>query len=412
MRQRLLELCVFAVVLSSAGAGWAGQIPKPDHVVIVIMENHNSGEIVGSSSAPYINSLLKQGANFTQSFAVSHPSQPNYLAFFSGGLQGVSDDTCPEDFTGVNNLAAQLIAAKLTFAGYSESLDSDGSTECTSADGNYARKHAPWVDFDNVPAATQLIYPTDFPTDYTKLPTLSFVIPNLCNDMHNCSVQVGDSWLKSNIDGYVQWAQTHNSLLILTWDEDDQNNEMGNQIITVFAGQPVKAGNYSEKITHYDVLRTLEDMFGLTALGSAATATPIVDVWNQSSGTGGAGGSGGGGTGGSGGGGTGGSGGGGSGGSGGGNGGTGGSGGGNGGTGGSGGGNGGAGGSGGGAGSGGSGGTGGSGGGVGGNGGGGAGGNGGGGHSGCSIGGSSAASTGTFLLFGLLALAMRRRRRS
>jgi hypothetical protein len=106
---------------------------------------------------------------------------------------------------------------------------------------------------------------------------VSFVVPNLCDDMHDCSVKTGDTWVKNHIDGYVQWAKTHNSLLVLTFDEDDSSQS--NQIPTVFVGQHVKTGNFSEHINHYNVLRTLEDAFTLPYAGQSGTATPITDVW-------------------------------------------------------------------------------------------------------------------------------------
>ena len=292
----------------------AVSVPRPDHVVIVMMENTGYSSIIGSSSAPYINSMAAQGASFTDSHGVTHPSQPNYQAIFSGGMNGVTDDTCPVGpFTGVENLASQLATAGFTFTAYSEDLPSAGSTVCTS--GNYARKHDPWTDFPNVPAAEQQPWKVTapvtggWPTDYSKLPTVAFVVPNLCDDMHSCSITTGDTWLKNNLDGYAQWAKTHNSLFIIDWDEDNMTNP--NQIATIFVGPMVKQGTYSEHIDHYNVLRTIEDMYGLTPLQNAATATPITDVWMS----GGGGGGGGGGTGGSGGGGTGGAGGGGTGGS-------------------------------------------------------------------------------------------------
>ena len=111
----------------------------------------------------------------------------------------------------------------------------------------------------------------------TSLPTVSFVIPNVDHDMHDGSIQQGDTWLQQNLDGYVQWAQTHNSLFILTWDEDDFTNV--NQIATIFVGPMTVAGQYSETINHYNVLRTLEDMYGLPYAGHSAAASPITDVW-------------------------------------------------------------------------------------------------------------------------------------
>jgi hypothetical protein len=252
----------------------AASLPHFDHVVIAIMENTGYSAIAGSSSAPYINSLMAEGASFTNSHGVTHPSQPNYLALFSGSTQGVSGDNCPVSFRGVANLGRQVLDAGLTFAAYSEDLPSVGFTGCSAA--QYARKHAPWVNFNNVPAADQQPF-TAFPSDFASLPTVSFVVPNLCNDMHDCSIDTGDSWLQSHLDGYVQWAKSHNSLLILTWDEDDFTS--ANQIPTVFVGAAVKPGNYGENINHLNVLHTIETMYGLTALGSGAPA--ITDVWTS-----------------------------------------------------------------------------------------------------------------------------------
>jgi hypothetical protein len=241
--------------------------------VVVVMENHSDTDVIGNSSAPYINSLAAGGANFTQSYAITHPSQPNYLALFSGSQQGVTDNSCPHSF-GTANLGSELIADQLTFTGYSESMPYDGYTGCSS--GSYVRRHNPWVNWTNVPASSNLTL-NAFPTDYTQLPTVSFVVPNLDNDMHDGTVAQGDSWLRDHLDGYVQWAKTHNSLLILTFDEDDNN--AGNRIPTVFVGAPVRPGAYAERIDHYDVLRTLEDAYDLPHAGASARATPITDVW-------------------------------------------------------------------------------------------------------------------------------------
>jgi phospholipase C len=237
------------------------------------MENHSYNEIIGSSSAPYINSLANGGAKFTQSFAVTHPSEPNYLALFSGSTQGLTNDSCPHTYSSAS-LGQQLISAGRTFIGYSESMPSDGYTGCTS--GRYARKHNPWVNFTNVPSSSNLRF-SRFPTNYSTLPSVSFVIPDLCNDMHDCSISTGDTWLKNNINSYAQWAKTNNSLLIVTFDEDDSSQR--NQIATVFYGQHVKVGSYSEHITHYNVLRTVEDGFGLPCVANSCSATPITDSW-------------------------------------------------------------------------------------------------------------------------------------
>jgi len=271
-------------VSPSAGSAPAGApagtqpaaVPEPAHTVVVVMENHSSAEIIGNPAAPFINSLARRGALFTRSYAITHPSQPNYLALFSGSTQGVTDDGCPYRFT-APNLAADLIKAGKSFAGYSEDLPGPGSPACSA--GEYARKHVPWTDFTNVPGSVSLPF-TSFPvTAFARLPAVSFVIPSLCDDMHDCSPAVGDSWLRAHLGGYVTWAMMHDSLLILTWDEDDSSQ--GNHIATIFIGQQVRPGRYAEMITHYSVLATIEAAYALPRDGQAATATPITALWRR-----------------------------------------------------------------------------------------------------------------------------------
>jgi hypothetical protein len=268
----------------------APALPRPDHVVIVIEENKSYSEIIGNPSAPYINSLASQGASFTSSFAVTHPSQPNYLALFSGSTQGVTDDVVPALGSPYStpNLGAELLAKGFTFGGYSETLPSVGSTDGTAGtaiSGTYQRKHNPWVNWqgtgaNQLPLAINMPYAGYFPADFTQLPTISIVVPNQLHDMHDGTVAQGDAWLQSNLDGYIQWAQTHNSLFILTFDEDDFTP--ANQIATILVGPMVKPGQVGDVINHYTLLRTLEDLYGLEHAGAAATATPISSSWQSS----------------------------------------------------------------------------------------------------------------------------------
>ncbi|MEV5703702.1 alkaline phosphatase family protein [Actinoallomurus sp. NPDC052274] len=127
-------------------ANAAGSVPTPDHTVVVMLENHAYSQIIGSSSAPYINSLKTGGAVLTASYALTHPSQPNYFAIFSGSTQGITDDSCyTPGFSSAPNLASELAAAGKSWASYNESLPSQGSTTCSS--GDHARKHNPWFGF-------------------------------------------------------------------------------------------------------------------------------------------------------------------------------------------------------------------------------------------------------------------------
>jgi len=266
---------VAGVTVSCHTVKAASAVPTFDHIVVVIEENHGYPQIIGSKNAPYINSLAAQGASFTSSYGVTHPSQPNYLAFFSGSTQGSTNDNCPLTFSGTN-LATQLVAMGKTFTGYSESMPSVGYTGCSS--GSYYRKHNPWVDFTNVASAANQPF-TSFPSsaNYANLPTVAIVVPNQLNDMHDGTVQQGDTWLKNNLDAYAQWAKTHNSLLIVTFDED--NGAYKNRIATIFVGAHVIPGTYAETINHYNVLRTIEGSFGLPGINNAASLTPILDTW-------------------------------------------------------------------------------------------------------------------------------------
>lgn len=307
---------------------WPAGLPVYDHIVIVIEENKDYEQIIGNPKAPYINGVLRaEGASFTRMYGEEHPSQGNYFWLFSGDNQGVgfgdqipSARTVPGYPFNARNLGRQLIATgHLSFKGYAEDLPSTGST--VNKKHLYARKHVPYVSFANVPGGTSIETSSnlsfkDFPKapHFDDLPTVSFVIPNLANDMHNCypptcltsgldcCIGRGDEWLRRNLDAYYQWAKSHNSLLILTFDENDDRSgykgltnpgvdpavpepcggrgaksrlrqickDMQNRIVTIFAGAHIRPGEYPEGqgITHVNILRTIEAMYGLKKAGA------------------------------------------------------------------------------------------------------------------------------------------------
>ncbi|PJE09949.1 MAG: acid phosphatase [Mycobacterium sp.] len=254
----------------------AATLPAYTHVVVVIEENRSQANIIGNKAAPFINALAAGGAMMAQSFAETHPSEPNYLALFAGSTFGLTKDSCPVDVGAQPNLASELLAAGRTFGGYAEDLPAVGSTACSA--GKYARKHVPWVNFSNVPASVSVPFSAfPGPGNYASLPTVSFVIPNNDNNMHDGSIAQGDAWLNSRMAAYANWARANNSLLILTWDEDDGGPR--NQIPTVFYGAHVQPGSYNETISHYNVLSTLQEMYGLPKTGYAATAPVIATIW-------------------------------------------------------------------------------------------------------------------------------------
>jgi phosphatidylinositol-3-phosphatase len=283
---RALRLfCAVATVAVLAVAGEAkalrvglaaAALPRPAHVVIVVEENRSHAGIIGNKSAPFINALAAGGATMAQSYAETHPSQPNYLALFAGDTFGLTKNTCPVNGGALPNLGSELLAAGYTFGGFAEDLPAPGSTVCSA--GKYARKHVPWANFSNIPPATSVPF-SAFPPpgNYSSLPTVSFVIPNNDNNMHDGSVAQGDAWLSRQLSGYANWAPANNSLLILTWDEDDGGSR--NQIPTVIYGAHVQPGTYTEQISHYNVLSTLEQMYGLPKTGKAANAPVIATIW-------------------------------------------------------------------------------------------------------------------------------------
>jgi phosphatidylinositol-3-phosphatase len=295
-----------AVTLSAEAAdapSWPSTLPRYDHIVIVVEENKDYDQIIGSTAAPYLNKLASEGAVLARMFGEEHPSQGNYFWLFSGSNQGVGFfDQVPRAKLTASSLGEQLIKKGLSFKGYSQSLPAIGSEADVTPPGCsypcvYGRKHVPWISFANVPNGTMVetssnLRFADFPSDYTRLPTVAFVIPDMEHDMHNGavkdSVPAADAWLRQHLDGYYQWAKAHNSLLIVTFDENDDKggyrgltdpsvgpdhdqsrHDLQNRIATIFAGAHLKP-NYAAPagMTHVNILRTIEAMYGLPKSGA------------------------------------------------------------------------------------------------------------------------------------------------
>jgi acid phosphatase len=264
---------LFALALGAAPA--AAQVPVLDHVIVVIMENHSYDQV---RLKPYTYSLIANYTACTRSYAVTHPSLPNYLALWAGLTFGISNDDCPpygSPFT-AENLGQACEAAGKTWRSYSEDLPIAGSPVCS--DAGYRRKHAPWTDFSNLDHNNERPY-SDLGPDIAagQLPSLAFVVPNQCNSTHDCSITTGDDWLAANLPQMLQ-AMGRRGVLILTWDEDD--GASGNHILTVFAGPTVKSGySHTPSENHYSVLRTICEALGLPPMGAAASVPPITDIW-------------------------------------------------------------------------------------------------------------------------------------
>jgi len=273
----LLASLLVLAPLSRAVA--ADGVPALDHVVVVVMENHAYDEV---RTMPYTAGLIAAGASFSDSHGVTHPSQPNYLALWSGSTQGVTNDQCPppgQPYSG-ENLGHACETAGLTWKAYSENLPAVGSTACSANSSLYTRKHDPWTDFSNLDHTNEVPY-AQLATDLAanSLPNLVFIVPNNCHNSHDsgCSVAAADIWLSQQVPALLD-AMGPDGLLILTWDEDDFTQ--ANHILTVFRGDRVQEGIVSPvPMTHYTVLRVICDVLGLTPFGAASAEPSLTGIW-------------------------------------------------------------------------------------------------------------------------------------
>lgn len=256
--------------LSSPAITTSGSVPRFAHVVIVVEENKALHQV---TDAPFLHRLARDGATFSDLRAKTHPSQPNYIDLWSGSTHGVTSDACPVDLGATPSLGSQLLASGHSVTAYAEGLPTAGSQVCAA--GDYARKHDPLADFTTTRDAAHDKPFTDFPSSYSRLPAVSFVVPDLQHDMHDGSVAEGDRWLEQHLADYARWAPSHDSLLVVTFDEDDRT--AGNRVYTTLSGAHVRPGTYSEPVTHVRLLHTIESSFGLPHLG--APAAPLTDVW-------------------------------------------------------------------------------------------------------------------------------------
>lgn len=200
--------------------------PTFSHVYLIVMENKGYGSIVGNSNAPYINSLIADYGLATNYSGVAHPSEPNYLALFSGSTQGIADDA-HHDFAG-QNLTDQLEARGKTWRVFAQNVPLDcfmGATANNGEDGTgtYARKHEPAISFTDISTSpSRCGNITDFTHFDPAAADFEFIAPNLCNDMHDCSVATGDAFLRDFVPTILNspaWQQ--GGVLFITWDEGE-----------------------------------------------------------------------------------------------------------------------------------------------------------------------------------------------
>jgi hypothetical protein len=246
-------------------------------VVIVVMENHEYGQIIGNQEAPYINRLARRYSLVTHAYAIGHPSLPNYLALIGGATFGISSD-CTACHVHARNLVDQLEQHGTTWKAYMEGLPHPCYGGATY--GRYAKKHDPFLYFDDIRTSAsrcaRVVGLRQLWTDLShgSLPAFAFVTPDLCHDMHDCPVRTGDAFLKRRLPALLS-ALGPTGVLFLTWDEGTTDagccrKASGGHVVTIVAGPAARAGARSPYgYDPYSILRTIERAWGLPLLRAA-----------------------------------------------------------------------------------------------------------------------------------------------
>ncbi|WP_433562696.1 alkaline phosphatase family protein [Nocardia sp. CA-151230] len=275
----------------------ASTVPGYDHVFVVYLENQDYDGltgIIGNPQAPYINGLRPQGATLSQSYATTHPSDPNYVALAAGGLYGLVDNSVGATTLDARHIGNSVDAAHKTWKGYAE--DANGNCDQASH-GQYYPDDLPFLYFQNMKSnqaycAAHLQPLTQMSTDLQSAaatPNFVWFAANECHNMEGCGVASGDSWLSGTLPAILNspaWKQQR-SLLILTWDEGT-TKAFGplfpNRVPTIVLGSQnsVKPGyTSSQRTDQYGLLRTIDTALGLQPLtnndGYAAT---VNDIWS------------------------------------------------------------------------------------------------------------------------------------
>jgi phosphatidylinositol-3-phosphatase len=269
-------------------------VPNFDHIAILIFENKEFGTVIGNPNMPIYNQLAEDYTLLTQFYAVMHPSLPNYIAMIGGDTFGI-DRNCEGCFIHASSLPDLIEASGRTWKTYQE----DMPAPCyIGSKGQYAQKHNPFVYFDPIrldsARCEQSIVPlTALQTDIDAgtLPNFIFITPNLCNSAHDCSLDVADVWLGDILTQLVPALDQEgaNYLVVLTWDEGQGDHsccglpeKAGGRIPVVFISPWVK-NNFQDPspYTHYSLLRTVANSWGLPYLGHAADENHrlILEPW-------------------------------------------------------------------------------------------------------------------------------------
>ena len=264
-------------------------------MVIIVMENKAADRILGADDAPYLNSLAKDYSLAANYHAITRPSLPNYIALTSGTTAGITSNCDPE----ANSCQADVrtIADEISGSGRDWRMYAEGMPEpCLTRDsGRYAVKHNPFMYYPSVTddrdfCSNHVVPLARLDEDLKTargLPDYVFITPDMCSDTHDCPVRTGDDWLSRQVPKILASPAftTQNSLLAVTYDE---GSGASNQVVTVLAGPAARKGFTSDtRYTHYSLLRTIEDAWGLDPLtDNDRNAASMAGLLNQCTGNG------------------------------------------------------------------------------------------------------------------------------
>ena len=264
-------------------------VPNFEHIVIIMFENKEFGTVIGNPLMPNYNRLAREYTLLTQYYAVRHPSLPNYIALMGGDTFGIDSD-CSDCFIDAPSLPDLIEASGRTWKTYQE----DMPEPCfLGSKGDYVQKHNPFIYFDPIrldgARCERTIVPlTALQTDIetASLPNFIFITPNLCNDAHDCPLDVADAWLTELLSRLVPAldATGESYLLVMLFEEGQGNHsccglplEAGGRVPVVFYSPSVKNGfEDSTPYTHYSLLKTISTAWGLPLLGHAADDSNVL----------------------------------------------------------------------------------------------------------------------------------------
>ena len=272
--------------LTPTPSGAPAAVPQFSHVFTIVLENRSSANVLDSAQAPYLNQLAAKYGVADAYQGVAHPSQPNYLALFSGSTQGVTDDARHD--LDAPTIADQLEAAGRSWRVYAENVPTGCFTGMTAdggpdGSGTYARKHEPAISFTSIsgsPTRCANIQPMaafdPAAADY------SLIVPNLCNDAHDCPLSTADAWLKNLVPRILDSpAWKDGGVLFITFDEADGQDRAANRVATLVISPAVTPGTRSSvPHSHYSLLRTVQDGFGLDCLALSCRANSLGEFFH------------------------------------------------------------------------------------------------------------------------------------